>query len=143
MSTPKLRDRSADTLEILDLFARYAWGMDARDEEAFASVWTTDALWTASTGTHCQGKQAILENFRKSKSTPLPEPGSAVRLFGHPVISFDGDRATATTEMVAFRFAAGAMAPYSVGYYDDALERTSEGWRLARRDMVVATATSS
>lgn len=142
MTTP-VPDRGADTLEILDLFARYAWGMDARDEDAFGSVWTADAVWTATTGTHCDGREAILENFRKSKSTPVPELGSAVRLFGHPMITFDGARATAKTEMVAFRFSAEGLAPYSVGYYDDVLERTGEGWRLSRRDMVVASPKAS
>jgi uncharacterized protein (TIGR02246 family) len=140
MTTSPPADRTADTLAILDLFARYAWGMDSRDEEAFASAWTDDAVWTASTGTHCEGKEAILANFRKSKSTALPEPGSAVRLFGHPMITFDGDQAIARTEMVAFRSSEGVMLPYSIGYYDDKLERTSGGWRLSKRDMVVATA---
>jgi uncharacterized protein (TIGR02246 family) len=129
---------TADLLEILDLFARYAWGMDARDEDAYASVWTHDAVWTGNTGTHCEGLEEILASFRRSKSTALPEAGSAVRLFGHPMVTFDGDTATARTEMVAFRSTEQAIYPYSVGYYLDELRRTDDGWKLSRREMVVS-----
>ena len=132
-----LLDRAA----ILDVYARYALGMDRADRSMFASVWSADAVWTcAELGLRAEGHDAIMEFFdgRYGKGPTLPDAGGNLRLAGNHLIEISGDRATGRAETVSFRYMGGAMHPYTVGYYDDEFVRTGGGWRLSSRDMVVA-----
>jgi hypothetical protein len=129
-----------DRAEILDVYSRYALGMDRGDRAMFASAWSADAVWTcAALGLDLTGHAAIMDCFdRRYASGPaLPEPGGNLRLAGNHLVEVTGDRATGTAEMAAFRFTDDAMHLYTAGYYDDDFVRTGDGWRLSRRDMVV------
>jgi hypothetical protein len=134
-------DDLLDRTEILDVFARYALGMDRGDRELFASVWAEDAVWEcASIGMDLHGREAILGYFERGPGSapPAPTSGSAMRLASNHHIKLDGDRATSVAEMAAFRFTGHVVHPYSVGVYEDEFVRTADGWRIARRNMVVS-----
>lgn len=133
----ELLDRS----EILDVFARYALGMDRCDRELFASAWAVDAIWTCKEiGLDVAGKDAIMAYFDRGPGAAVASPaeGSALRLAANHHIRIDGDRATSVAEQIGLRYTGYSVHPYSVGYYDDEFVRTPDGWRLARRDMVVS-----
>ena len=132
----ELLDRS----DILDLYGRYALGMDRGDRELFAGVWADDAVFECvAIGLDAHGIDAILEYFdsRPGAAPPTPELGSSLRLSGNQQIRIDGDHATGLAEMASFRFTGPALYPYSVGVYEDDFVRTPEGWRIAHRIMIV------
>ncbi|MGQ4601306.1 nuclear transport factor 2 family protein [Nocardia sp. R6R-6] len=130
-----------DRLCIADLFSRYAWGMDRVDRTAFESIWTTDAVWTAEgVDIHCVGLAAIMAYFDATSATRVPVPGvgGCVRFCSTPIIDFsDADHAASRSELVAFRNTGTAVAPYSIGYYEDALVRVDGRWLIRHRTMVV------
>ncbi|MDV7088983.1 nuclear transport factor 2 family protein [Rhodococcus opacus] len=130
----------SDRLDILDVFSRYALGMDLADRDLFASAWTDDAVWTCgSISLDVRGRDEILAYFdsKPGKAPKAPAEGSSVRLASNHHIVLDGDRATATAEMVGLRYTGHSVHTYSVGVYEDEFRRTGDGWRLSRRDMIV------
>jgi SnoaL-like domain len=129
-----------DRAEILDLYARYALAMDRADRELFSGVWSEDSVfYCAAIGLDAHGLPAILEYFdrRPGAAPPAPESGSSLRLSGNQHIVLDGDRATGVAEMASFRYTGAALYPYSVGLYEDEFVRTTEGWRIGHRIMIV------
>lgn len=130
----------ADRLDLLDVYARYAIGMDRGDREAFASAWAPDAIWICvELGLELNGLDEILAYFDRGpgKAPRLPEVGGNLRLCGNQLIELDGDRATGRAEFVAYRYTGTVVHPYTAGHYVDEFARTPAGWRLTRRDMVV------
>ncbi|MEU7814344.1 nuclear transport factor 2 family protein [Pseudonocardia sp. NPDC049154] len=129
-----------DRLEILELYSRYALGMDRADRELFVSAWAPDATFVCEAlKLDAVGRDAILDWFDRGpgKGTPIPGAGGNVRLAGNHVIELAGDRATGRAELAAFRYTGTVVHPYAIGSYDDVFVRTAEGWRIAHRDMVV------
>lgn len=130
-----------DRLAIAELFSKYAWGMDRVDRAAFASIWTQDAVWTAEgVDIHCEGFTAIMDYFDASSASRVPTPGvgSSVRFVSTPIIDFRGpDKASAKSELAAFKNTGSAIVTYSIGYYEDELVRESGGWCIRRRKMIV------
>jgi ketosteroid isomerase-like protein len=131
----------ADRLELLEVYSRYAIGMDRGDRDTFASAWADDAVWICTElNQNLVGKDAILAYFDggPGKAATLPAVGGNLRLCGNQVLDIDGDSATGRAEFIAFRYTAGAMHPYTMGHYVDRFVRTPQGWRIAHRDMVIA-----
>lgn len=130
----------ADRLDLLDVYARYAIGMDRGDRETFASAWSDDAVWIcAELNQDLRGKEAILAFFDNGpgKASTLPDAGGNLRLCGNQLVEIDGDTATGRAEFVAYRYTGAAVHPYTMGHYVDRFVRTPDGWRIAHREMVV------
>jgi SnoaL-like domain len=129
-----------DRTEILDVYARYALGMDRGDGELFASAWTEDAVWICEAlNLDLRGKEAIIAYFDRGPGAApsTPKVGGNIRLAANHHIVIDGERAVGTAEMASFKYTGELVHPYSVGVYDDRFIRTSEGWRMSYRNMVV------
>ncbi len=129
-----------DRLEIEALCQRYALGMDLGEREHFAAVWSDDAVWVCEAmGLHAEGHDAILAFYDRGpgRAPRVPDAGSSVRLTGNLLVDLDGDTASGLSEFVAHRFDGTSLHPYSAGHYRDTYARTSHGWRITHRTMVV------
>lgn len=130
----------ADRLDLMDVYARYAIGMDRGDRETFASAWAPDAIWICEElKLELHGIDEILAWFDKGpgQAPRLPDVGGNLRLCGNQLVVIDGDRATGRAEFVAYRYTGSVVHPYTAGHYVDEFARTPAGWRLIRRNMVV------
>lgn len=116
----------ADQDEIRQLQLRYAEAFDARDADAFAAVYTPDAIVVQHTGHRFSGH----EKLRKAVSN-MPPRGEGFHRVGETETRVDGDSATARCGYLA-RTADGRMAE---GHYLDEYRRTDDGWRIARREV--------
>ena len=123
----------ADRQAILDLIADYTWTFDAGDHEAFAELFTDEAVFGRA-GSEVRGKDAIRELARNrwiEEPTPRrhlvtsfklsePEPDGTVRGRSMFLVTI------ATTGESRARILA-------TGWYDDVYARTPEGWKFAHR----------
>ncbi len=130
-------DRTADRIEILDLFARYAWALIDRDWETWRGVFTEDATVDYSTA-----------------GVAATTPAEAAEQFGGMFTMFDINLSQATNALVTFtgedsatsrsmyrnvmRIPAaeeGGAPTYmeAQGQYHDTLVRTPAGWRIQHR----------
>jgi len=123
-----------DRLAIQDLIARYAVIVDSRDFDALDEVFTADAridftAFGGPAGSPADIKKFLADSFGIFKSTQ--------HLMGLPLITLDGDRATARTPCtnpMVLDEAGGAAKVWLIGlWYDDELVRTPLGWRFASR----------
>jgi hypothetical protein len=122
-------DRRAGDLEALHrLLAEYCSRMDRRDPKGWAALFTDDGQFFAF-GRSFDGTEVLTK-------LAATAPGG-VHLAGEPVIDLDGDTATARSN---FFFVYGASREMRIGFYDDVLVRTGEGWRFRKRRCTFVTA---
>ena len=125
----------ADQLAIRELIGRFACGIDFRDWDAFANLFTTTV--------------SVRLDPRTSGSPPVPVPTAAWRKFAaasfaaydsthHQVtldyVDVDGDEARAVSHFTASHYLAnpdGAPTFVQKGTYVHACVRTEEGWRIS------------
>lgn len=134
-------DDVTDRRDIEDLHSRYALAMDRGDREMFASVWSADAQFRCDElKLDRTGLDDILDYFDHGPglAPSVPATGSSLRLGGNRVIEISGDSAHGAAEFVAFRRGPLGVLPYTFGLYEDDFVRTGDGWRIARRIMIVA-----
>jgi hypothetical protein len=127
-------DDVADRLAIQDLIARYAVVVDSRDYDALDGLFTPDAVidFTAFGGP--AGNPVEIKAFL---SDSLGLFSRTQHLMGLPVVTVDGDRASARTPCnnpMVLTEPDGATKVWLIGlWYDDELVRTESGWRFASR----------
>ncbi|MGZ4704448.1 MAG: nuclear transport factor 2 family protein [Acidimicrobiales bacterium] len=119
-----------DKIEIHELLARYARGVDSKDWELWKSVFTPDATLDYSSAGAAVGT-------RDEVAAWLEQGLSVVPMTQHFItnieVDLDGDRA-----MVRAMFCNPMQLPgmadlsYCGGYYHHDLLRTSEGWKSVR-----------
>jgi 3-phenylpropionate/cinnamic acid dioxygenase small subunit len=122
------RDAKQDIREVL---VRYSTGIDRRDWDAFRTCFTADchADYGADIGVW-DGVDAITEFMIDSHA----EMGHTMHRLSNIAITVDGGRATARTYVDAMLMTAdGATGLNPVGFYDDELVLTGDGWRIADR----------
>jgi hypothetical protein len=132
MTPPKAA--TADRLAIQDLIARYAVAVDSRDYDDLDELFTPDAhIDFTAFGGPCGPPEEIKTFLRES----LAFFRRTQHLMGLPVITLDGDRATARTPCtnpMVLDDADGATKVWLIGlWYDDELARTDRGWRFTSR----------
>jgi ketosteroid isomerase-like protein len=123
-----------DRVAIADLLARYADAVDRRDLDALDAVFTADATidfsaFGGSTGDLAATKQFLAESLGIFRRTQ--------HMMGLPLVTVDGDRATARTTChnpMLIDNADGTTSVWLIGlWYDDDLVRTADGWRISHR----------
>jgi hypothetical protein len=125
---------TADRLAIQDAIARYAVAVDSRRYDDLDELFLPDARvdFTAFGGP-CAAPQEIKTFLRDS----LAIFRRTQHLMGLPVITIDGDRATARTPCtnpMVIDDADGTTKVWLIGlWYDDELVRTETGWRFSSR----------
>ena len=126
-----------DRTGIIETVDRYATALDARDWALLDDVFVEDAV-----GDFGQGEILGRERLRRMIRSMLGGCGPTQHLLGNYVVEIDDGGATArcTCQVRAFHASAspGDDRVYELfGAYRDRLVRTPEGWRIARRQLVI------
>jgi hypothetical protein len=120
----------AEDLEaITSLLAAYCIRMDHRDAEGWADLFTVDGEFFAF-GRTFAAREGLVGLAERS-------PGG-VHLVGPPVVEVDGNEATVQQN---FLFVEQVEHEMRIGFYDDVLLRTPDGWRFRTRRCTFLSAT--
>ena len=122
---------STDEREIIALLIRYATGIDRRDWPLFETCFTEDAR--TDYGLFGQWSSAAqITAFMQQAHAAM---GPTLHRLSNIVISVKGSSATARTYVDALLMpgAVGGEAHRGVGFYDDELVKTEQGWRIRIR----------
>lgn len=116
-----------DTLEILQLYARYNTAIDTGDGEAFAGCFVEGGVFDSGMGVHTG--HAAIAAFAKQTHEHMPGMRhNATNI----VIDGDDDRATGSAFLIGY-LVDGGFKVITTGRYRDELSRGSDGWRFTRR----------
>lgn len=119
-----------DRQDICELLVRYATGIDRRDWPLFRTVFTADCELDYGVIGSWTGVDAVTDFMAQVHA---PAGHTLHRLTNH-AITVDGDKATARTYIDGLIMAAdNDSGVNAIGFYDDEIVRTSDGWRIARR----------
>jgi uncharacterized protein (TIGR02246 family) len=119
-----------DRQDISDLLVRYATGIDRRDWALFRTVFTDDCeldygvigVWT--------GVDAVTDFMEQVHAMA----GHTMHRLSNQAITVDGDKAAARTYIDGLIMAGDNKSGVNaIGFYDDDIVRTTDGWRIARR----------
>jgi 3-phenylpropionate/cinnamic acid dioxygenase small subunit len=119
-----------DRQDIADVLLRYATGIDQSDWPLFRTVFTDDCevdygeigTWT--------GADAVTEFMEQAHAVA----GHTMHRMSNEVITVAGDKAAARTYVDAVILVAdNTSGVNAIGFYDDEVVRTKDGWRIARR----------
>lgn len=119
-----------DRQDIADVLIRYATGIDSRDWPLFRTVFTPDCdLDYGEIGTF-HGVDEITDFMDKTHA----EAGHTLHRMSNFAVTVSGDTAQARAYVDALVMAPdGQSGVNAVGFYDDDLVRTAEGWQVAKR----------
>jgi 3-phenylpropionate/cinnamic acid dioxygenase small subunit len=128
---------SDDRQDISDLLVRYATGIDRRDWPLFRTVFTDDCELDYGEIGAWKGVEAVAKFMEQVHAMA----GHTLHRLSNQVITVDGDRATARTYVDALIMAgdnaSGGAGVNGIGFYDDDIVRTHDGWRINRRRFTV------
>ena len=124
-----------DRREIQDIIHRYAWALDTGDVERFVSCFCPDGvlIWDAfETPDRYEGTDAL----RRFATVLRDLPSSAGRqhFISNTLIEGEADEARACSYVIVFtRRDAGPHLVGVMGWYEDVLRRSAQGWRIRER----------
>ncbi len=122
-----------DRQDISELLVRYATGIDRRDWPLFRTVFTDDCELDYGEIGAWNGVGAVT-NFMEQAHAMA---GHTLHRLTNQAITVDGDKAAARTYVDALIMAGdnrtGGTGVNGIGFYDDEIVRTPDGWRIARR----------
>jgi hypothetical protein len=124
-----------DEKAIVDVTIAYCWALDNREWEKLSDVFLPDS--TARLGIGEQRNRAEIIERISTALGPLDDSQHMVNC--HQVV-LDGDRATSRCYLQAqhIRRSAEGGANYIVaGRYEDQWVRTTDGWRIMHRQLIV------
>jgi 3-phenylpropionate/cinnamic acid dioxygenase small subunit len=129
----------ADRLAIDDLLTRYAQAIDTKDYALLQSVFAPDAVLDYTSAGAIQGGYDEVVGWLEKALANFPTTQHFVT---NRTVALEGDRATSHSYFynpMGWKSDDDRLRVFFVGgYYDDRLERRSEGWRIVER--VVETA---
>ncbi len=120
----------ADKIEIQELLARYARGVDTKDWDLWKSVFTPDAhLDYSSAGIPAASRDEIAAIFESAMGAiPMTQ-----HFISNVEIDLDGDKAKVRAMFYnPMQLPGMAEQSYCGGYYHHDMVRTPEGWRSER-----------
>jgi hypothetical protein len=117
--------RMLDRSSIHELAIQYAYAVDDRDEELFASLWVRDAVlsFPQMPGMTLEGHDAVVAFVGRSKARP---PGH--HLCTNHQVRLNGDLASGRVKAIFV----GSGSP-SLVIYEDEYQRVNDDWRFRRR----------
>lgn len=122
-----------DRQDISDLLVRYATGIDRRDWPLFRTVFTDDCQLDYGEIGSWSGVDAVTDFMEKVHAMA----GHTLHRLSNQAVAIDGDNAVARTYVDALIMSAddqsGGQGVNGIGFYDDEIVRTPEGWRIASR----------
>ncbi len=127
MSTTVDREVREDVAEVM---VRYATGIDRREWALFRTCFIEDCEADYGQIGAWHGAEEITEWMRASHE-PL---GHTMHRITNQVVTSNGDGVSTRSYVDALVLAAdNKSGTRAVGYYDDDLIRTGDGWKIARR----------
>jgi 3-phenylpropionate/cinnamic acid dioxygenase small subunit len=128
-----------DRQDISDLLVRYATGIDRRDWPLFRTVFTADCELDYGEIGAWNGIDAVTD-FMEQVHAPA---GHTLHRLTNQTIAVDGDTAVARTYVDALvMFGDNQSGANGIGFYDDEIVRTDDGWRIARRRFTTVRVTT-
>ena len=119
-----------DRQDIADLLVRYATGIDRRDWALFRTVFTDDCALDYGEIGAWKGVDAVAEFMQQAHALA----GHTMHRLSNQAITVDGDKAAARTYIDGLiMFGDNESGVNAIGFYDDEIVRTEDGWRIARR----------
>lgn len=128
---------ASDEFEVWQLTTRYALALDERDWEGLKNVFTKDAVMDFAAYGEVEGPDGIAQTC----AAALAPLDLSQHMVGSHRIAVDGDTASCTCHFVAraVRESTDGGPLFTLGgTYVDRMGRTSEGWRIERRDQVIS-----
>lgn len=118
---------TADTIEILQLYARYNTAIDSGDDTGFGACFVPGGVFDSGMNV-IEGREEIAA-FAKGTHAALPGMRhNALNI----VVEGDGKSATGSAFLIGYRVDGGYQVIVTGRYRDD-LTKTAEGWRFAKR----------
>lgn len=140
MSAPTERDPVLQSLlderDIVALAARYCRALDTKDWPLLSEVFLPDATAQLGVPSLLEGIEAIRERIR----TALEYLDDSQHLVGNHEVTVDGDVGTHRCYLQAqhIREVPEGSPNYMIaGRYEDRVQRTPDGWRIAHRTLTV------
>ena len=119
-----------DRQDISELLVRYATAIDRRDWPLFRTVFTDDCELDYGEIGAWRGVDAVAEFMEQVHALA----GHTMHRLSNQAVAVDGDKATARTYIDGLIMTADNNSGVNaIGYYDDEIVRTGDGWRIARR----------
>lgn len=119
-----------DCHAIEQLLHRYCHNADYSLPEAMRAIFTEDAVFElGAMNVRCEGFEAILAFFQNARGSMPP----AQHVINNLVLEGDGDSAQSSCYIQVITTVDGEPRIMMTGRYIDTLQRTADGWRLARR----------
>ena len=151
---------AVDELEIRNVIASLALISDMGDIEEWGKLFTEDAEYTTGGGAAWRGRAEIVESGRQRRARGTHGPGSNNRHLSASVLvrSTGPDTAEAESYLAMYKDLPpegddlpegsrkdGDMTKSPellvLGYYRDRFRRTSDGWKVAHRDLAQSSHT--
>jgi hypothetical protein len=105
------------------------WPSAGTDYDAWAGLFTEDAVYDTGGVTPTHGSRASLDAWNRQ----LGEKAFSFHLVGNGAIDVDGDLATGRWHVLTpVTDPSTGRALWSAGVFEDRLRRTPAGWRIAR-----------
>ncbi|WP_328355298.1 nuclear transport factor 2 family protein [Mycobacterium sp. NBC_00419] len=121
-----------DERAIARLIASYGPLVDAGEAQAVAALWTADGSYDVGDW-NMSGRAEIVEMVHSDAHQGLMARG-ACHFFGPPVVSVDGDEATAVCQsIILVRRQAGGYHAMRAGVHLLTLRRADHGWQIVTR----------
>jgi uncharacterized protein (TIGR02246 family) len=128
-----------DRQDISDLLVRYATGIDRRDWPLFRTVFTDDCELDYGEIGAWKGVDAVAEFMEQVHALA----GHTMHRLTNIAITVDGNQASARTYLDGLIMAPdNKSAANPIGFYDDEIVRTADGWRIARRRLTLVRMTT-
>ena len=119
-----------DRQDIGEVLVRYATGIDRRDWSLFRTVFTADCELDYGDIGSWHGVDEVTEFMEQAHAMA----GHTMHRITNIAATVDGDTAVARAYIDGLIMAAdNASGVNAIGFYDDELVRTAQGWRIARR----------
>jgi len=119
-----------DRQEISDLLVRYATGIDRRDWPLFRTVFTDDCELDYGEIGVWRGVDAVTEFMEQTHAMA----GHTMHRLSNQAITVDGNKAAARTYIDAvIMIGDNQTGVNALGFYDDQIVRTADGWRIGCR----------
>lgn len=117
----------SDRLEIMDLLARYARGVDTKDWALWREVFTADARIDYRSAGAIEGDRETVARWLETTLRAFPMTQHYIT---NIEIELDGDAARVRAMFYnPMRFPGADELSYCGGYYHHEMVRTPEGWR--------------
>lgn len=129
---------NCDDCAIRNLLGRATEISDFGDLADLSSVFADDACWVSG-GARREGRQAMIAGMAAFRDSGKSGPGSGCLHFHMPLsVQVNGDQASAVSHFALVDGRSEPRAMLAIGSYKDDLVRTADGWRISRREMLLA-----